>query len=242
MIVHKSNLRIVDVVREDKGIPMLNNIHIDNDGITSAIGNKIMLVISAVKGEAKKAIEKMQQWGNSNIGKDGITIPADSVKEVLKNIPKDTQFKGLLEHVDVDGEGVFKLSDGRRQRVIKCTPWKRDYPEWRKLYDSKKKEGSFRAVYNRKRLLLLLQAIEKCCEDTSGYSPVWLEGCEDGTLLVRSVNMKTGQKALGVVAAYEGKEGEWLDDSEFEQKPRAKKPLPKKKNLGIKKTTKRKIR
>jgi len=241
MIIHKSNLRIVDVIKEDKGIPMLNNIHIDEDGITSAIGNKIVLVMSAVKDSVCKSIEKMQQWGGKILQKGGITIPADSVKEVMKNIPKDTQFKGLLEHVEVDKEGIFKLSDGRRQRVIKCTPWKRDFPEWRKTFDLKRSEGVFRAVYNRKRLLLLLSAIEKCCEDTSGYSPVWIEGCKDGTMIVRSVNMKTGQKALGVVAAYDGKEGEWIEDTEFELKPKTKKILPKRKTLVPKRKIKRKI-
>lgn len=225
MILHKSNLKIVDIVREDKGIPMLNNIHVDSNGITSAIGNKIMLVISAVKENTAESVAKMHSWIKD---KFALTIPADSVKEVLKNIPKDTQFGGVLEHIELSEDGQFKLSDGRRQRQIKCIPWSKDYPEWRKVWEDRKSQVKIKAIYNRKRLLLLLQTMDKCCEDTSGYSPIWLEICEDGTMVLRSVNMKTGQKALGIVAAVDGKEGEWITDEEFELK---RKPLPKRREL-----------
>ena len=221
MILNKSNLKIVDIVKEDKGIPMLNNIHVDRDGITSAIGNKIMLVMSAVKNRTADSVSKMHGW---LVDKFTLTVPADSIKEVLKNIPKDTKFGGVLEHVELNSEGGFKLSDGRRQRSISCIPWKKDYPEWRKVWDEQRGKSVIKAVYNRKRLLLLLSTMEKCCEDTSGYSPIWVEVAEDGTMTLRSVNMKTGQKALGIVGSYSGKEGEWISDEEFIKK---KKPLPK---------------
>lgn len=222
MILNKSNLKIVEIVKVDNKIPMLNNIHVDRDGITSAIGNKVMLVMSAVKDVTAEKVSQMHGWLMS---KFSLTIPANTIKEVLKNIPKDSQFSGLLEHVELGVEGKFKLSDGRSQRTIKCIPWKKDYPSWRKVWEKQKSESVVRAVYNRKRLLLLLQTMEKVCEDTSGYSPVWLEVSADNTITLRAVNMKTGQKALGLVGAYEGREAEWLSDEEFELK---KKPLPKK--------------
>jgi len=222
MILNGSNLKIVDIVKVDKAIPMLNNIHVDSDGITSAIGSKIMLVMSAVRGVTADKVSQMHGWIARRFS---LTIPANSVKEVLKNIPKDSQFSGLLEHVELDSLGKFKLSDGRQQRTIKCIPWKKDYPDWRKIWKEQKSKSVIRAVYNRKRLLLLLQTMEKVCEDTSGYSPVWLEVSADNTITLRAVNMKTGQKALGLVGAYEGREADWLSDEEFELK---KKPLPKK--------------
>ena len=220
MIISKSSLQVLLVTKNDK-IPVLNNIHIREDGTTIGSNGKTILAVSPVGAEARNTLK-------DHIGDDplssAITVAEETAKDVLKNIPKDTQFKGLLEHcnVKIDPEsdrGVeFTMTDGKRPKVIKGKRWMRDYIQYEEVFArvaATRKE--MKIVLNRRRLMSLLDAIDKACPDSTGNSPVYIEFSDQNDIVVRSVNYANGQRVMGVMQSYKGIEGQWLEEGEWER-------------------------
>jgi len=220
MIISKSSLQVLLVTKNDK-IPVLNNIHIREDGTTIGSNGKTILAVSPVGAEVRNTLK-------DRIGDDplssAITVAEETAKDVLKNIPKDTQFKGLLEHcnVKIDPEsdrGVeFTMTDGKRPKVIKGKRWMRDYIQFEDVFKrvaATRKE--VKIVLNRRRLMSLLDAIDKACPDSTGNSPVYIEFSDQNDIIVRCVNYVNGQKVMGVMQSYKGIEGQWLEEGEWER-------------------------
>lgn len=221
MIVSKSNLQAVMVTKVDSKIPAIDNVHIAEDGSTIGIGGKMMLAIGPVKNEVKKKLGNVLK----EQGEGGLTISSETIKEAIKNIPADRKFAGLLEHCNVeridDTEVVVTMTDGKRNKKIRGRLYTRPFLPYKTLMKNAMETSgqgkSLRLVMNLKRLILLLQAIEKSAPDTSGDNPVWIEFTEQNYVILRSVNMVTGQRCVGIMSPYEGIEGKWLDLDEWEQ-------------------------
>lgn len=220
MIISKSSLQVLLVTKNDK-IPVLNNIHIREDGTTVGSNGKTILAVSPVGAEARATLK-------DRIGDDELSVPVtvaeETAKDVLKNIPKDTQFKGLLEHcnVKIDPEserGVeFTMTDGKRPKVIKGKRWMRDYIQYEDVFArvaATRKE--VKIVLNRRRLMSLLDAIDKACPDSTGNSPVFIEFSDQNDIVVRCINYTNGQKVMGVMQSYKGAEGQWIEETEWER-------------------------
>jgi hypothetical protein len=221
MIISKSNLQVLLVTKNDK-IPVLNNIHIRQDGTTVGSNGKTILAVSPVSMEARATLK--DRIGDDALLVEGVTVAEETAKDVLKNIPKDIQFKGLLEHcnVKVDAEserGVeFTMTDGKRPKVIKGKRWVRDYIQFEEVFARvAKTRKAVQVVLNRRRLMSLLEAVDKACPDSSGNSAVYLEFSSENDIVVRSVNYTNGQRVMGVMQSYKGTEGQWLDDTEWEK-------------------------
>jgi len=215
MILSKANLKIVDIASVDKAIPVLNNVHICGDGTTVASNGKVILAVSPVKAEVKKAVPIKE----SN-PRDTATVSGDTVKEILKNMPKDTMFKGLLEHTDFNSsDGSFSLNDGKRSRTIFAKLYDRAYIEFRKIFKRAAQAKSLhRVVLNRKRLINLLQTLDAVCADSSGESPIFVDLTDKNNIIVRAVNNINGQRALGIMTAYKGEESKWMQPNLWEKK------------------------
>ncbi len=110
MIVNRSALMFSSITAIDKKIPILNNIHITAEGAIVASNGKVLSIVEPITPESRKnalKLFKMRGSNNEVIGtneknKNGVTISCDTIKEVLKSLPKDTTFKGLLENVSID--------------------------------------------------------------------------------------------------------------------------------------------
>lgn len=218
MILSKTGLQVLLVTKNDK-IPVLNNIHIRKDGTTVGSNGKTILAISPVGKVPRETLK--DRIGDDEL-EEGITVAEETAKDVLKNIPRDVQFKGLLEHCNVKPTGErsveFTMTDGKRPKSIKGKRWTRAYIQFEEVFkrvtDMKKE---VRVVLNRKRLMSLLDAIDKACPDSTGNSPVYIEFSAENDIVVRSMNYANGQRAFGVMQSYKGAEGNWLEETQWER-------------------------
>lgn len=209
-IYSRSNLTAVDCT--GKNPPILHNVHFV-EGMTVAFDGKVLLVISPVEESRKKDIPLKE-------GETGpMTLSAETIREVLKNMPPDKQFGGLLEHADLSAEGTFKLTDGKRSRSISGKIYKKDFIDYKGvLRKARAAKVAVRVVLNRKRLRNLLDVIDKACPDSSGEAPVFLEFTDENDIFVRAVHPINGQRALGYMTSYKLDEGKWLWPDDWESK------------------------
>ncbi len=216
MILSKANLMAVTIASDDKTVPMLNNLRIESDGTTIAANGRCVLVVSPVPEEVRKGLGYMEDSGP--VG--DVTIAADTVKEVLRNMPKDTKFGGLLEYTDMaqGPKGItFRLRDGMRDRSIGAKVYARNYFDYRQPFAKASEEGArVRIVLNRKRLISLLTALDKICPDTSGESPVFMEIAMGDDIILKAEG-NNGQRVLGFMKTYQGGEGDWMLDNDWEK-------------------------
>jgi hypothetical protein len=215
MIINKGNLRIASLTTADKQIPVLDNVFISKLGTTVAANGRCVIAVSPPPKEIKKTVPF-----DESLNETGFTVSRESIQQVLKAMPKDTIFKGLLEHCDVKDTGesaVFTFSDGKRLYKIEGRKYGRDYIDYRSLFqDALSKEVVKLFVVNQKRLLLLLKTISEITEDASGESPVCISINVDDDIVIRAINRKTNQRVLALMTAYKGAEKEWPTETPWE--------------------------
>lgn len=227
MIVSKANLLTVKVVKNDRAIPVLNNVHFAVDGSTVGCNGQAVLAVGPVPEQTKEDIPLEQTQGNARDDEErfpAVTVSAESVGEVLKGIPRDTMFGGLLEFCDVSAgeDGVtFEWTDGKRKKRVEGKRWPRKYTNYqdvlKRVYNTRLTGKVHRVVLNLKRFMAILETLEKACPDSTGQAPVWIEFSEANDIMIRTVNQKTGQRAVAVMSSYKGIEGEWLGEDEWER-------------------------
>lgn len=231
MLISKQGLMVVHTTKADDKLPALNNIHIAKDGSTVGIGGKMMLAVSPISDKVKKKIANVfEECGE--IPDKGLTVNADSVKDILKNIPADRKYGGLLEHCNIEPvkgderKCRFTMTDGKERTTKTGKLYTRAYLEYKKLFaeamktctaDEETTPGNKRIVLNLKRLRVLLEAIEEVAPDTSGDNPVWVEFTKDNYIIIRAINMSMDQRAIGIMMPFTGVEGKWLQPNEWER-------------------------
>lgn len=217
MIISKGNLQLVDVTKVDSKIPVLDCVNVLDDGTTVAGNGLCFIAVSPVPEEMKKKVSTVLEDTESR----RVNVSSGTVREVLKNIPSDKKYGGALEHTDIkskDGRKVdFTLYDGARYREISGKVNPASYPPFEKLFQrALSNKQQIRFVLNMKRLLPMLQTIEKCSQNNADFSPVFIEFTTDNEMIVRSVNPKTGQECIGLMQPLKGVEGKWFEPSEWE--------------------------
>ena len=215
MIISKQGLRVVEITTADNKVPVLNNVLIEEDGTCVGSNGKSILMVSPVKQETEDALKNVL----NKTEKAQMVVSADTIKQVLKDIPADKQFGGLLEHCDIEkqeGECRVRLTDGKRRRSFQGKLYPRKYLPYKKIVQPalSSRDGR-KVVLNLKRLLALLSTIEKICPDTTGESPVWVEFTNE-QIIVRGLNNTNGQRVIGIMSTYKGIEGRWLDPDAWE--------------------------
>jgi len=150
------------------------------------------------------------------------SVPAKGLATVT--VPADKMFGGRLEMVDAqDDDDVVSVrvrDETRREDVTRVVKSRRGNGDGvrRALRKGLRAEGEgVRVVVNRKWLLAALTVIDRACPDPEGRAPVWLSVGSGGELVLRSVNMRTDQRAVAVGQSYGLTRDEWLEDSAWEK-------------------------
>lgn len=223
MITSKSTLLSSKAVGNDKKNPATSVIHLTGDGDSVACNAKTILI---VEGISKDRAEQVPFPGDGE-EVSSLVLPVGLVEDIVKVIPTDKTFDGLLEliHLKRDGDEILvTCHDGKSQRTIRGREATRNFIDFRSLLEAlwytKKKKA--RLVIDRKRLIDTLTAMDKIC----GTVPSYIEITEDDDIMIRSYIPQTGQRVMALVT---GVLGEWLDDGSFENKFRKKKKLELKK-------------
>jgi hypothetical protein len=197
-----------------KNPPMLHNVHFTDDGTSVAFDGRMLVAVSPVLPAmlAQVPLENSKDCG-------AITISSETIKEILKNLPSDKKFHGVLEHCDLDGSGKFTMIDGsRRLKSISGKVFSREFLDFRKVFKKAKSSPvKARVVLNRARLASLLEFFDKACPDSSNEAPVYLDFTEDGDILARVENATTQQRAIGFMTAYKAEEGVWMESDAWEE-------------------------
>ena len=216
MILSKKNLLVVESVSVDKQISVLNNIHVRSDGGTIGSNGRGMIVVSPVPDEVKKQVPLKEK-----IGVDGsaATLSSETIKKVLRNLPRDVQFGGLLEFVDLE-DGVFTLTDGKRTHEIAGKVYERNYIDYNKVIQKAFGDigDGIRVVLNLKRLIALLGTMEKICSDNVTETPIYIEFTSDNDVILMGESNKTGQQVVALMNSYKGIEGKWIVFSDWIKK------------------------
>lgn len=223
MILSKSNLLVVGITSVDKKMPVLHNVHVEGDGTTVARNNKALIMVSPVLPEIKEKLETILPESDAEV----VTIPSDTISSVLKSIPADKKFKGLLEHTDLHtndelgalNEVNFTLTDGKSNRTISGRKYERKYIPYKEALAQtlERINTGTKVVLDLNRLILLLQTIKKICPDTTKELPVFIEFTDDNDIIIRALNPINGQRVFALMTSYKGIEGKWLNYNEWEK-------------------------
>lgn len=215
MIVSKGSLKVVDLTTPDKNIPVLNNVLIERDGTVVACNGRAVLAVSPPAEEIKQRVPIEESTLS-----DGITISADGIRSVIKAIPRDALFGGLLEYCDIADEGDrarFTISDGKRKHGIEGKKYSRKFVDYKAMLQeasSHKKVAT--VVINRKRLLQLLKTLTDIVPDPNGEAQVMMEFTDQHEVIFRSINPVNKQRVLGMMGTYQGPEALWPKRNEWE--------------------------
>lgn len=201
---------------KDTDIPGMDTVHITENGTVVGGARNAFVLASPVRKSIKRNIPLDETELEENI-----TITKDSIKDAMGLISKDTVFGGLLEYLDIEDKGgsaLIKTVDKKKDVRFKASKYRRKYPDYKsvvkRILNTKVKK---RVIINRARLQLLLETLQKVCPDVSGESPVYMEFTEKDELILRSFNVKNGQRALGVMFNYLYRENDWLDENVWEE-------------------------
>lgn len=236
MIVSKQGIMVVYTTKADSKIPVLDNIHIKRDGTTIGCGGKNIIAVSPVSDEVRNKLTDSDILTDSKSAP--MTIPASLARELLKDIGADKTFHGLLENCDIKFKGdkcVIHTTDGKRKRTIEGKIYPRDYLEYQELLGPAlvhmEENTGMRIVLNKKRLLHLLECINKIAPDSSDDDYLWVSFTKEGDIVLRGINYATGQRFIACMWAYKQGESKWLELSEWEKgfMPERKLPVRKRK-------------
>jgi DNA polymerase III sliding clamp (beta) subunit (PCNA family) len=213
MIYSRANFQAAAVTSKDKDVNVLSFLYFDKSGFTAGIDGKSMMVVEPPSTEYQK------HFVIRDIHSGSFSIPARSVNEILKAIPRDVQYKGLLEQAAITKESddhvEFSTTDGLQTRAITTKKHRKNFPNIKEILKPVYHKDKVKVCINRARLIKLLTALDKACPDSGGEQPVYLEISSDsGEVLLRTQNVRTGQVAIGLIGSYEG---EWLKKSKWEK-------------------------
>ena len=235
MILSKQNLEIYSIPQADKGIPVLNNVHVTGDGATIAANSKSVVAVSPITDIVRKSLP-LKDTEDVVSGPDdggGFSISIALAKEVCNAMPPDVTFGGLTEHTVIspeeNGELKFETTDGKRKKHIVGKKFDRKYIAYqdflKKMFSAE--ERKVKLIFNRKRLLTLIQVLEKLCSDKTGHSLVFMEVTKDNELILRSLNPRTGQHVTSFMTSYAQSEEEWIENDDWEKQFSSQKKMAK---------------
>lgn len=220
-IISKNALNVMHIAGKDADLPGMDTVHVRKDGTVIGSARNAVILVSPVR----KSIKRNIPIDETELTED-ITVPKDGINQMNKFISKDSQFGGLLEYLDIEKSTPvrvrFKALNTKGEEVrMSGGLYRRKYIDYQAVLDrTLNSRVKKRVIVNRARLKLLLEAMEKVCPDTSAESPVYLEFTEQDELVLRSLNRKTGQRALAVMFNYLYKERDWLDENRWEEELR----------------------
>lgn len=197
MVIPRGHLQLERMVKDD-GV-----LQFHADGSALATNKKAFIAVEGISQQRREAVPLAER----ELGAGAVSVTAETARSVLKLIPRDKMFQGALEHADIRREGDTELSvvttDGKRVNRVRarCGVGRIDPAPVMREIDGAARSGQT-VCLNRKRLLMLLDTMERAAEDSSGESPVWLSITEGGDVALRGINQRTGQRVIGYMHAY----------------------------------------
>lgn len=225
MIVSKAALQAAGLCVADKDVPALAVVQIEPDGTVLAANGKAIIAVSPVSSAVRETVPLPDKEALGEV----VALSAETARELVRSIGRDSQFKGLLEHValrivEPGKPGVMAtITDGKRKTETVVRRIRSEgLPGWRDQFREAFAVvgGDGRWIVNRLRLRAVVETIEKVCPYSGDFSPVFWEMHADGTVLVRVENELTGQRAVVVLSGIAGDEAqaEWLPMSIWERR------------------------
>jgi hypothetical protein len=206
MIITKSALQIVNLCAPDKEVPALNCVCVEADGSVVASNSKVWAWVSPLPLDKRKLVP----LPGYALGEQ-VVLTADTVKTILKALPKDTQFKGLLEHVDLEipekGKPniVVHFKDQERMSEVKARRSTLVFPDYKPLFRSAQGGGFNNQArewicLNRKRLGNICMVMDKVCNYDGSFAPTWWQFTQDGRVVMRAINELNGQRLIAIMS------------------------------------------
>lgn len=97
MILSKAALQLVTLTTPDKDVPILDCVCIEPNGIVVACNRNVSAAVLPLGEQALAAIP-LESSGRLDAP---VVLTSDTVSKILKMMPKDNLFKGLLEYCDI---------------------------------------------------------------------------------------------------------------------------------------------
>jgi hypothetical protein len=199
VLINKSMLAgALAVCRPDKEYPLLNCVCIEPDGTIVAMNKMLLYAAQPVTKDMAARVPLDHKEPLT----ERVILSADTATELHKAIPQDRLFKGLMEHASLslgDTQTVHaEIKDGQVTRTLKLFKLRQNYVEWKPVFRNtfSQRMGVENFVYNRKRLVAAVQALEASCKYNGEFAPVFSQYSKTGRLLWRSINELTGQHVL----------------------------------------------
>jgi hypothetical protein len=214
----KYSMAVAGVASRDARDVALHRVHFDADGSAVASNGRAVLAVSppsAVKAATFPDVEP----DNAEPPEGGVGLSLEDVAAVRRNFPAEKRPSLQFAQMTRCDERTVELmtTDGRTHKKVAGQPARGKFPRWRAVLASAKgKATRARICVDRQSLVQILNAIDKACPDAGGYNPVFLEiGAPEDAVVLRSVNLESGQTALGIVTPL--LVVDWLAESKWEQ-------------------------
>lgn len=221
MIISKAALGVATVAGKDTNVPILNSVCIEPSGEVVATNGLVLCVVSPVSEKMRNAVPLEPKEPMS----EQVVLTAEAIKTVIKAMPRDTQFKGLLEHCAMRPEGTDKVkvvvTNGRSNSEMTLRRMAEGYPDYRAVLRKAAKDrcdGNSRTILNRKRMDQLVKAMSHVCPYHGKFSPVYWEFTKGGNIIVRAKNELTGQRMLSVFSTMHATAERWMEWDEWEER------------------------
>jgi len=221
MIVTKSSLLAVGIVKRDKDLPKLDNVVFEPDGTVVACARNVVIAVSPPDYSKASEAPVVQTLLDRRI-----IVPAEYVRAVVKEVKTDKTFGGLTEYVDVyscaaagNNEALFTwIRDGESQS-LRADLYDGEYIPYRDIFKrslTNPRMTPVRVKMYRARLKTLCDTLDKIAPNDT-EAPVYIEFAMNGDMIMRAVNRRTGQRVVAVMTHYSERGGDWLLSNDWER-------------------------
>ncbi len=233
MILSKAALQIVGLTKADKHVPIMDQVLIEPDGTLVATNGRVIALVSPVVEKVRESVPLPWKSEAETFG-ERIVLSSESVRTVLKAVPRDTRFRGILEHCAIrlnEPEGTkveVSVTDGKRTQVLTLRRAPTNFLRYedvlrealgsRLLWEGEEEgRASVRTIMNRKRLKELVETVDKICPYKGDFSPTYWEFTRARHTIIRARNELTDQRIIAVFGYLRSVDGEWLEENEWER-------------------------
>jgi len=231
MLISKAALQAVAMCAPEKEFAALHTVLIEPDGTVAVMNQAAVAAVSPVTESVQNAWPLTKKGARLNGGQwvgafgEKIVLSASAVMDIVKAIPADKQFKGVLEHcwMELDGPGeagvTVVITDGKQRREMKVRRVATKWADWRKdmreiFMATLFSPGTKGLVLNRKRFTAVFEALNKVCAYDGAFHPMWWNIGPGGEVYIRAEHELNGQRMLVGVT---GSDGEPPAFSKWEQ-------------------------
>lgn len=217
MLLSKSNIMVAGVAASEGTDPELACVHIAGDGSTVAANGRMMMAVEAVSEDSFFPIEESER---ASLPEEGVSLPLHIIDQVRKNLPRDKRPVMQQAAITKCSPGKVELTtiSKTEERKVGGRPLPQRFPRWREVFaETRQRAGVTRVCFSRKDLTDMVDALDKACPDPSGKNVVFMHvGGERDPILLRAVNLTTGQHAVGMVNPIDTK-GMWISENPWEE-------------------------